>query len=234
LAVLAGRDPRDPRSVDAPLAGPEPRERRAALVTRLPGQPLEATAVAAIESAGEALRAAGWAVEEAAPPELARVNELFAQLLASDLAVLRLQLAPFLSDVLSGHLQRLCSWGTTSDASAYRLHTERSRLQRAWSTFFAELPIVIGPTWGRPIWHVDADLDPQSGIELLAETTRFITPGNVLGLPSLALPMGQVNGLPTSVLVYADLWREDLCLAAAEIIEQARPPVLPVEPVEGR
>jgi amidase len=234
LAVLAGRDPRDPRSVDAPLAGPPPPERRAALVTRLPGRPLEASAVAAIERAGQALQAAGWLVAEAAPPELARVNELFAQLLASDLAILRLQLEPFLSEALSAHLQRLCRFAQPGESANYRLHTERSRLQRAWSGFFAEFPIVIGPTWGRPIWQPDADLDPQSGIELLQETTRFITPGNLLGVPSLALPMGQVADLPTGVLIYADLWREDLCLMAAEIIEAVRAPVLPIDPVDYR
>ena len=40
LSVLAGRDPRDPRSVDAPLQGREPLLHRAALVTELPGAPL--------------------------------------------------------------------------------------------------------------------------------------------------------------------------------------------------
>jgi amidase len=233
LALLSGRDPRDPRSVDAPLTGPEPRERRAALLAHLPGRPLEAAALDAIESAGRALEAAGWSVEEAAPPELVRVNELFAQLLASDLDIIRLQLQPFLSEALSAHLERLCRFGRIEGVSNYRLHSERSRLQRAWSAFFVEYPIVIGPNWGRPIWHVDADLDPRSGIELLAETTRFITPGNLLGIPSLALPLGSVAGLPTSVLIYADLWREDLCLAAAEIIEASRAPVLPVGVVDG-
>lgn len=231
LEVLAGRDRRDPRSVDVPLRAPTPSEPRAALVTRVPGCTLEPDAKAAIDRAGQALRAAGWIVEEAEPPEIAQVNEIFAQLLATDLEVIRLQLEPFLSDALSGHLLRLCRWAQPEAMSNLRLHSERSRLMRAWSAFFAEYPIVLGPNWGRAIWPVDADLDPTSGIPLLAETTRFITPGNVLGLPSLALPMGMGASLPTSVLIYADLWREDLCLAAAALIESARPALQPIEPV---
>ncbi len=230
LEVLAGRDPRDPRSVHVPLRGPAPSERRAALVTRVPGCTLEPAALLAIERAGQAMRAAGWIVEEAAPPEIARVNEVFAQLLATDLEVIRRELEPFLSDELSGHLQRLCRWAKPLESSSLRLHSERSRLSRAWSAFFSEYPIVIGPSWGRAIWRVDADLDPASGVALLAETTRFITPGNVLGLPSLALPMGLAEGLPTSVLIYADLWREDLCLAAAAVIEGTRPPLAVIDP----
>ena len=44
------------------------------------------------------------------------------------------------------------------------------------------------------------------------------------------LLMGLVAGLPTSVQIYADSWREDLCLEAAEIIERAAPRVMPVDP----
>ena len=50
------------------------------------------------------------------------------------------------------------------------------------------------------------------------DTVGFITPGNVLGLPAVALPTGVSDGLPAGVQVYADLYREDLCLLAAEAI----------------
>ena len=40
----------------------------------------------------------------------------------------------------------------------YRIHTERSRLIRAWSGFFSGYPVVIGPNWAVPVWPVDADL----------------------------------------------------------------------------
>lgn len=76
----------------------------------------------------------------------------------------------------------------------------------------------------------DADLDHESGLDLLLDTIRFITPGNVLGLPSVALPMGEVDGLPTGIQIYADLWREDLCLNAAGVIEAAVGQPTPIDP----
>lgn len=224
LSILAGRDIRDPRSVDAPLSGPEPEVYRAALVTRLPGAPLEASTVAAIERAGELLRAAGWEVEEAAPPELSRVSEVFGKLLATDLSVIAPQTQPVISEALFAHLMRICRANKLHEASNYRIHSERSRLIRAWSGFFSDYPVVIGPCWAAPVWPVDADLDPESGIALLEDTVRFITPGNALGIPGVAIPMGLAGGLPTAIQIYADLWREDLCLAAAEIIESASTP----------
>jgi amidase len=137
LAILAGRDRRDPRSVDAPLSGPAPESWRAALVTELPGASLPASSVLAIRRAGDALRAAGWDVEEAQPPELARVNEVFEGLLAADLLVIARQMQPFISEALFAHLGRVCRAAARVELSSYQLYVERSRLQRAWAIFFA-------------------------------------------------------------------------------------------------
>jgi amidase len=65
---------------------------------------------------------------------------------------------------------------------------------------------------------------------LLEQTVRFITPGNVLGLPAVTVPMGIAGDLPAGIQIYADLWREDLCLLAAEIIEAGVTKPLPVDP----
>ena len=47
----------------------------------------------------------------------------------------------------------------------------------------------------------------------------------------MALPVSAPDdGVPGSVLIYADLWREDLCLAAAEIIEAAVTIPTPIDP----
>lgn len=59
----------------------------------------------------------------------------------------------------------------------------------------------------------------------------FVVPGNVLGLPATALPTGlAADGLPLGVQVYADLWRDDLSLAAAQVIEDAFGTLTPIDP----
>ena len=102
---------------------------------------------------------------------------------------------------------------------------------RAWSGFFSDYPVVVGPNWGTAIWPVDPDLHPTSGIELLEDTVRFVLPGNVLGIPCVALPIGDAHGLPSGVQIYADLWREDLCLSAAAVIEAGSAMRTPADPV---
>ena len=66
---------------------------------------------------------------------------------------------------------------------------------------------------------------------MVLDTVRFVTPGNLLGLPSVALPTGTAYGLPTGIQIYSDLWREDLCLEAAEIIEGGVYRPTPIDPL---
>ena len=111
------------------------------------------------------------------------------------------------------------------------VHTERARLRARWSAFLTDYTVVIGPTWTSLPFPSDADLDPDTGTEMFLRTLKFITPGNVLGIPAVALPTGVSDGLPTGIQVYADLYREDLCLLAAEIIERGCDMPTPIEPV---
>ena len=53
----------------------------------------------------------------------------------------------------------------------------------------------------------------------------------LLGLPAVALPMDVTDGLPGGVQIYAERWREDLCLEAASVIEAAVGTRAPIDPV---
>jgi amidase len=231
LSVLAGRDIRDPRSVDAPLQGPAPAARRAALVTRIPGVELPAETVAEIARAGRILAGAGWEVEPAEPPELELVTETWLALLGIDFSALMPGIRWMISAPLYDYMLELCAMSTSGEARNSELHATRARLTRLWSEFFVRYPVVIGPIWTQPPWRVDADLEPEIGPRLVLDTVRFITPGNVLGLPSVVLPTGVAGGLPTGVQIYADLWREDLCLDAAEIVESGVDRPTPIGPL---
>lgn len=230
LAILAGRDIRDPRSVDAPLRGPAPPVRRAALMLATSGPRIEAATLDAIQGAGQVLAEAGWEVREAAPPGLDAVAGTWLDLLTLDLSALLPEIQRWLSPPVLEYVRRLCAMGEEREASYSELHARRSGLTRRWSEFFAEYPIVIGPIWPSPPWPADADLE-DGGPRLCLETARFVAPANVLGLPSVALPTGIARGLPTGIQICADLWREDLCLEAAALIEAKVQRPTPIDPI---
>ncbi len=177
LAVIAGRDPRDPCSVDAPPSPPLD-EPRVALVTEPDGEPLPLATRRAIERAGEAAARAGWSVVIAEPPELARVGEVWHRLAAQDIAAMLPHVEPILSDALRDYLARFVRAARLEEVTTLRLHQERARLGRAWAGFFAEHPVTIGPAVVGPPWLVDADLDPARGVAMLEAATRFVLPAN--------------------------------------------------------
>ena len=96
---------------------------------------------------------------------------------------------------------------------------------------FADTPIVIGPGWTNPPFAHGADVVAGHEIDVLESQLSFIVPANVLGLPVVALANTVADGLPAGVQIYADHWREDLCLAGAAIVEAATEPITPIDPV---
>lgn len=53
---------------------------------------------------------------------------------------------------------------------------------------------------------------------------------NALGLPAVVLPVGIGNGLTQSVQVIGPRYREDLCLDAAEALEDRPGSITPIDP----
>lgn len=232
--ILSGRDIHDPGSVDVPLYGPIPTNKKIALVTEVPGVELPESTVAAIRSAGAIMQDQGWRIEELSPPELSHVTEIWAQTLTMDLGDSLELIGPLMTPGARGALRELIAKYPPEKLVISEVHAERHRLSRLWSEFFVDYPIVLGPTWTDiPFLH-DEDLQPGSGVELTVDRIRFITPANVLGIPAIALPMGVADGLPTGVQVYADRWREDLCLLGAEMIEAEVGQICPIDPVTAQ
>ena len=230
LQVLAGWHRRDPRSVTAPLDAPGA-PRRAALVTEIDGAQLDPAVVAAAQKAATALRDAGYEVIEAEPPEMARVHEIWARVLSPDVALMLGELTPIMSEGALGILRGLLERFPPDELPSAFVFAERARLGRAWSEFLAEFPVIVSPVWSGPPFAHDADIEGEAGLDLTLDLLRPITPGNLLGIPSVAVPVGVEDGLPRGVQVYAERWCEQRCLDAAEAIEGDLGSITPIDPV---
>jgi len=229
LSVLAGRHIDDPQSVDVPLEGIIPKSPKAALVTEMAGYQIPPAIKSEIERAGEVLANRGWSVDVVDAPELDRVYEIWGKILmhGSNLE----DMGDVVKPETMASLKRMQAVFNLQSLTLDEAMTERRRLRRLWSAFLTEYTVAIGPTWATLPWPIDTDLDPDKGIGVLKDSWRFIVPGNALGIPSVALPTGVSDGLPTGIQVYSELYREDLCLWAAEIIESESQCPTPIEPV---
>ncbi|KAF0689419.1 Aste57867_19125 [Aphanomyces stellatus] len=108
----------------------------------------------------------------------------------------------------------------------------RGYATRLWHELFESVDVFLTPT--TPI--TAPELKPEyltDGLSDLAMTLtimRFVVLANLIGFPSLAVPMGyeSTTGLPTSMLVQAAHWNEDVVLHVARVIEKQAPSHKPV------
>jgi amidase len=228
LEVVMGAHRADPQSVDVPLHGPLV-SKRVALVPEPAGGDTDPELAESVRRAGRALAEAGYDVEEVEPPRVLDTYLAWTELMTSSLAEVPVPLDMVLGPDALRFLE-LSTEDFTAAASNAIMHQTRFGIARAWREFFTTYPLIVGPTWTLPAFPLGFDIqDKESALRVL-ETVRFVLPANLLGLPAACVPVGLANGMPTGVQVIGDLFRDDLCLNAAEAIEQSLGVLTPIDP----
>ncbi len=230
LEVVMGSHRADPQSVDVPLHGP-PASKRVALVPEPYGGETDARIADGVRRAGQALADAGYEVEEVEPPLLFDAYFSWAELMSTTLAV---TMANEFGLIGEGGMRFLeltdGGFPAATPESTTLLHQNRFRVARAWREFFTQYPLIVGPTWTQPPFPLGFDIaDAESALKVV-EMVRFVLPANLLGLPAACVPVGFAGETPSGVQIIGDLFRDDLCLNAAEAIEQSLGVLTPIDP----
>jgi amidase len=232
LGAVMGSHHRDPQSMDAPLGGPAV-AKRVALVPEPVGGDTDADVAEGVRTAGRALEAAGYEVEEIVPPMVLESYLAWAELMMTSLT----QARPLLNAVLGADGQRFLDLAeiefppATAESLAL-MHQGRYRVAKAWREFMATYPLVVGPVWTQPPFELGYDIISVDSAMKVFEMFRFIMPANLMGLPAACVATGVAHDLPTGVQVMGTPFREDLCLDAAEAIENAVGVLTPIDPRE--
>jgi amidase len=232
LEVMAAPDPRDPWWVPAPLVGPE-RPRRVALCVRPGGLAVVPEVEAALRDAARRLQEAGWAVTEIADtPPIREACEIQLQLWLGDgYAAVRDAAEREGDPAAIGLLEsfRARAEAMAPDAIAQAL-TRRATLNRDWSLFLAENPVLLVPVSGELPFPDGLDRTGDAGIARAFEANLLQVGLAPIGVPALTVTTGLVGRAPVGVQLVAARYREDLCLAAGAAIEAAGVPEMPVDP----
>ena len=234
LEVMARRDPRDPWWVPAPMTGPDV-PRRAAVLRHVDGEVATTPDVlASLDRAAAALTAAGWEVveiDESATPGMAATARLAVRLLMNDLDH---QLTPVLDRL--GSAQMRDYWAQLRGMAApYETSGEhvddlaaRTTLVRAWSLFLEEHRVLVVPQLLGGLLEVGEDVRSPDDVRRVWHSLAPSIAVNLLGLPSALAPTGlDDRGLPSGVQLVGAKYREDVCLDAAQPIEDAHGPLAP-------
>lgn len=225
LAAMARGDLRDPWHVDAPLEGPPPaRPIRVAVVSdpaALGDSPLHPTVAQALRDAARWLSEAGYEIVDEPTPGFTRPMELW---YAMQLPEIRVFLQPAMEKYGDAGIRRAMDLVfeafTAGDGAPYmKAMAERARWARLWQQFLDRVPLVLAPVCTQPVYERDFDLQDVARTRRVWHECATLTALPVLGVPGLAVPTGVADGLPTGVTIVASRFREDLCLAAGEVIE---------------
>lgn len=222
LAAMAAPDARDPFWAPAPLQGP-PTARRVGLVSNIPGLTIAPEVAGGLRAAAQALVKAGYVVEEITPPDLSRSGELALRLLSTDI---QHQMLPVARKLGSAQINwYLDTWFAVAPpfATAGELldaQAARNTLLRQWQMLMTQHPLILIPQRMQALLEVDEDLRSEAALTDILHGLAPSVTFNLLGMPSVLAPTGLADGLPMGVQVVAERFREDICLAAAEAIEQ--------------
>lgn len=236
LAAMSARDPRDPWWVPAPLVGPDV-PRRAALCVNPDGMNPEPAVVKALQEAARRLSDAGWTVDtlDAVPP-MQEAADLQIRMWMADgyeamLAAAEKEGDPGALVALRGQRDKAADANLNNFSAVL---TRRATLTRLWEIFLSEYPVLLLPVSAELPFPDNLDLQGDAAYARVwrAQMTQIGVP--FMGLPGLSVAMGNamssVGQSPVGVQIVAGRYREDLCLAAGEIIEAGDAAVTIAEP----
>ncbi len=227
LARFDGRDPfslpDDPRDwccgIDRGVAGLR------VSVLRRPGfdAPVDADGVAAVERAAAILADAGAEIADE-DPGLPDTSIAFGRVWSVALAVLADGLSPEQRQLLDAGIEQVAAEQAGLSAAAF-VQVERMRIEAAhlMARFHRRFDLVLCPTVPGPPSLADAPtLDPSRA--LMRDWAPWTALFNLTRQPAVSVPMGlTAAGLPNSVQLAAALYRDDLVLRAARVLEHAAP-----------
>lgn len=70
----------------------------------------------------------------------------------------------------------------------------------------------------------------MGAVRSMLESMRLVLSISLFGLPAVAMPVGTHLGVPRGVQLIGPMYREDLCLDAAEVVEQSLGVLTPIDP----
>ena len=223
LSVMAGHDPGDSTSVDAPVPDYTAALRSKVSTLQL-GIPravfydkLDREIEAAMSKALETLRRLTASLREVSLQPISTTiapNIVLAETYAFH--------APYLMktpELYNAAIRRNLKRGSKVTTAAYiQARRELDAARRAIVTVFSNVDLLVTPTTAMPPYTIEEAV--RLGIEL--EMNRNTTAFNVYGLPTLSIPCGFTNsGLPIGMQITGPPFGEARVLALAHAYEQA-------------
>jgi amidase len=233
LVAMQRRDVRDPWWAPVNDEPASPHRLRVAMFAGPAGFEVDPAVSSAVSTAARWLADAGYHIEQCEPPHFEEAARLFFTLVRTEERAGTTRTIETLGDdALRRARAATMAYATELDLAGYvKALGRRASILREWLEFFEHYPLILMPiSFERPF---PIDFDQRGDIEVARMLTAHhpLLAVSVLGLPGLSVPTGLIDGIPVGVQLVASRYQEELCFAAAEIIEARQPLKTPIDPV---
>ena len=232
LQAMAVADARDPWCVPLPVELPRDQPRTVAVCTDPAGVGIHDAVRAHVLNAASLLSQAGYRVEHRDPPDVAAAAAAWNDFAQGESRVTLAAVVMAQGDALSRRAFELMMQRTPAlDLKGLmQVTASRATYLRRWQLFMQDFPLVLCPVAMEPALPYGVDTDSEQSVDRLYRSHVFLFATAFLGLPSISVPTGVVDGLPMGVQIIGPRFREDMVLDATQAIEQACGVLAPIDP----
>jgi len=232
LRLMSAFDPHDPHWVPAPLDGKLRRPFRIALITDPAGLGVDDSVLAGVRRAAAILEKHGGIIEEIDSSSLRESAYLWLEMIATDIRLLFLtginELASEAARTFVSGLIRLSGEGSL-DGYVHSL-ARINGIAQSWGESFRKYDAILGPVSSRNPFPVGFDVAGPDSTRAVLDTQVLTVTVNLLGLPSVAVPVGVSHGIPQAVQIIGPMFQEMRILDLADLIEKEVGVFTPIDP----
>ncbi|POR11521.1 amidase [Diaphorobacter sp. LR2014-1] len=224
LLAMCAPDMNDPMWIDAHLDYADDTQFvRVGLVENIPDCPLAPAVRDALRFSADWLSNAGYMVEKVQLDGFTEGTELWQSLVVTEFRQHMMAMLKAAScERFERSVQGMIAVSPSVDLAAYLgAHARRDALRRQWNLLLNQYPLLLMPTSCLEPLPWDADLSGDDSMQRLMAAQSPLLTLAVLGLPSLSIPTGLAQGLPSGVQLVAGSFRERRLLVAGQVIERA-------------
>lgn len=221
LRLMSAFDPRDPNWTPAPLDGKLEKPFRIALITDPAGLGVDDSVRAGVSRAASILERHGGIIEEIDSSSLRESAHLWLEMVATDIRSLFLTgINELASDAARTFVAGMIRLGGEADLDRYVRSLARTNgIAQSWGASFQKYDAILGPVSSRNPFPVGFDVAGPDSTRAVLDSQALTVTVNLLGLPSVAMPVGVSQGIPQAVQIIGPMFQEMRILDLAALIE---------------